>query len=57
MTALYEGLQNVVIKFGPAAREPEHSIMINTHFDTVPVSPGENNLFWFYNQILIVDFI
>jgi Zn-dependent M28 family amino/carboxypeptidase len=40
MTMVYESLRNVVIKFGPADYEPAHSVLINTHFDTVPVSPG-----------------
>lgn len=40
-TSVYQGLQNVVVKLRPAdGPEPEHSLLLNAHFDSVPNSPG-----------------
>ncbi|KAJ6642253.1 Endoplasmic reticulum metallopeptidase 1, partial [Pseudolycoriella hygida] len=40
LTTFYQGIQNVVVKIGPANRTSAHSLLINTHFDSVPGSPG-----------------
>lgn len=40
MTSVYHNLKNVVVRLSPADRVPEFSLLINTHFDSVPVSPG-----------------
>ncbi|KAG4075302.1 hypothetical protein HA402_003093 [Bradysia odoriphaga] len=39
-TALYTDIQNFVVKFSPASASTNHSLLVNTHFDSVPVSPG-----------------
>lgn len=39
-TALYTDVQNFVVKFSPASVTTNHSLLVNTHFDSVPVSPG-----------------
>lgn len=39
-TALYSDIQNFVVKFSPASATTNHSLLVNTHFDSVPVSPG-----------------
>lgn len=40
-TALYTDIQNFMVKFSPASVEStNHSLLVNTHFDSVPVSPG-----------------
>ncbi|KAK4883837.1 hypothetical protein RN001_000108 [Aquatica leii] len=36
---VYENIQNIVVKVH-AAKYSKHSILINTHFDSVPTSPG-----------------
>lgn len=40
VTTYYQGIQNVVVKISPLNRTTEHSLLINTHFDSVPGSPG-----------------
>lgn len=40
MTSVYQGYYNIIVKLRPASHEPKHSFMLNTHFDSVPVSPG-----------------
>lgn len=40
MSSVYHGVQNVIVKISPAGKITEHSLMINTHYDTVPVSSG-----------------
>lgn len=39
-TALYSNIQNFVVKFSPASGSTSNSLLVNTHFDSVPVSPG-----------------
>lgn len=39
-TALYNDIQNFVVKFSPKSATHNHSLLVNTHFDSVPVSPG-----------------
>lgn len=39
-TALYSDIQNFVVKFSPATASTNNSLLVNTHFDSVPVSPG-----------------
>ncbi|KAJ6644220.1 Endoplasmic reticulum metallopeptidase 1 [Pseudolycoriella hygida] len=39
-TALYSDIQNFVVKFSPAGRTTNNSLLVNTHFDSVPISPG-----------------
>lgn len=36
----YEGVQNVVVKLSPKNSTSESYLLINSHFDTVPNSPG-----------------
>lgn len=40
MTSVYNDITNFVVKFTPANRNPSHCLLINSHFDTVPISPG-----------------
>lgn len=40
MVSTYRGVFNVIVKLSPADREPKHGFLLNTHFDTVPISPG-----------------
>lgn len=40
MTSVYNGIQNLVVKFSPADRSPSHYLLINSHYDTVPISRG-----------------
>lgn len=40
MTSVYNDIQNFVVKFTPADRDPEHCLLINSHFDSVPISRG-----------------
>ncbi|XP_037035534.1 endoplasmic reticulum metallopeptidase 1-like isoform X1 [Bradysia coprophila] len=40
MTSVYNDIQNFVVRFTPADRIPSHFLLINSHFDTVPISPG-----------------
>lgn len=39
MTNVYRNVQNVIVKLGPR-RDPEHSLLLNCHFDSFPESPG-----------------
>ncbi|XP_055601479.1 endoplasmic reticulum metallopeptidase 1-like [Uranotaenia lowii] len=41
MTSTYQGVQNVLVKLTPATGpEPENYLMLGSHFDSVPQSPG-----------------
>lgn len=40
MTSVYNDIQNFVVKFTPADRDPSHCLLINSHFDSVPISRG-----------------
>ncbi|XP_062549574.1 endoplasmic reticulum metallopeptidase 1-like [Armigeres subalbatus] len=41
MTSVYQGVQNVLVKMTPAGvAEPQHYLMLSSHFDSVPQSPG-----------------
>lgn len=40
LTTYYQGIQNVVVKISPRYTTSTHSLLINTHFDSVPGSPG-----------------
>lgn len=40
LTTYYQGIQNVVVKISPRNRTTAHSLLINTHFDSVPGSPA-----------------
>lgn len=40
MTSYYKGLQNVVVKITPSTRTPANALLLNSHFDSVPSSPG-----------------
>lgn len=40
MTEVYKNYKNVVVRLSPYDRKPKFSLLLNTHFDSVPVSPG-----------------
>lgn len=41
LLSVYRSLQNIVVKLTPAnVTNPQHSVLLNAHFDTVPTSPG-----------------
>lgn len=40
MTSVYNDIQNFVVKFTPADRNPAHCLLINSHYDSVPISRG-----------------
>lgn len=40
MMSSYNGIQNFIVKLKPAERVAEHSLLVNSHFDSVPISPG-----------------
>lgn len=41
MTNVYRGIQNIAVKLSPNEVNDNHSyILLNAHFDTVPMSPG-----------------
>lgn len=40
LTTYYQGIQNVVARIGPRNGTSTHSLLINTHYDSVPGSPG-----------------
>lgn len=40
MTSVYNDIQNFVVKFTPADRDPSHCLLINSHYDSVPISRG-----------------
>lgn len=40
MTTVYQNIQNVIVKLSPANATAEYSLLLNTHFDSVPISPG-----------------
>lgn len=41
MTSVYRGIQNVIVRLSPAAGPPPNaSLLVNSHFDSVPVSVG-----------------
>lgn len=43
MTAVYKNYKNVVVRLSPVGRTPKFSLLLNTHFDSVPVSPGASD--------------
>lgn len=40
MTSVYRNIQNFVVKLSPANLTTTNSLLLNTHFDSVPISPG-----------------
>lgn len=40
MVNMYQGIQNVVVKLSPKASSSSSYLLINTHFDSKPGSPG-----------------
>lgn len=38
--SVYRGIQNVVVKFVPQYANAESSVLLNSHFDSVPISDG-----------------
>lgn len=40
MTSVYRNIQNFIVKLSPANTTTTSSLLLNTHFDSVPVSPG-----------------
>lgn len=43
MVNMYQGLQNIVVKFASKYSNSSSYLLINTHFDSKPGSPGELN--------------
>lgn len=45
---VYRGIQNVVVKLSKSngSAPDDHYILLNAHFDTVPMSPGERHNFF-----------
>uniref|UniRef100_A0A182P9Y2 FXNA-like protease n=1 Tax=Anopheles epiroticus TaxID=199890 RepID=A0A182P9Y2_9DIPT len=40
-TSVYQGIQNVIARIVPSqSKEPDHFLMLSSHFDSVPQSPG-----------------
>lgn len=51
MINMYQGIQNVVVKLSPVNKTNDLAILVNSHFDSVPGSPGkikEKNIILFY---------
>lgn len=40
MINMYQGIQNVVVKLSPVNKTNDLAILVNSHFDSVPGSPG-----------------
>lgn len=40
MTSVYHDIQNFVVKFTSADRNPPHCLLLNSHYDSVPISRG-----------------
>ncbi len=40
MTSVYRNIQNFIVKLSPANVTTTSSLLLNTHFDSVPISPG-----------------
>lgn len=40
MTSVYRNIQNFVVKLSPANLTSTSSLLLNTHYDSVPISPG-----------------
>lgn len=40
MITVYRNVQNFIVKLSPANATAEYSLLLNTHFDSVPISPG-----------------
>lgn len=40
MTSVYRNIQNFVVKLSPANVSPTSSLLLNTHYDSVPISLG-----------------
>lgn len=44
MAVTYQNIQNVVIRISPKTNFTRGSLLINSHYDTVPVSPGRRKI-------------
>lgn len=40
MITVYQNIQNFIVRLSPSNATAEHSLLLNTHFDSVPISPG-----------------
>lgn len=40
MITVYQNIQNVIVKLSPTNTTAEYSLLLSTHFDSVPISPG-----------------
>lgn len=40
MTSVYRNIQNFIVKLSPANVTTTNSLLLNTHYDSVPISPG-----------------
>lgn len=40
MITVYKNIQNIIVKLSPSNTTAEFSLLLNTHFDSVPISPG-----------------
>lgn len=40
MITVYQNIQNVIVKLSPANATAKYSLLLNSHFDSVPISPG-----------------
>ncbi|KAJ6642258.1 Endoplasmic reticulum metallopeptidase 1 [Pseudolycoriella hygida] len=40
MTSVYRNIQNVIVKLSPGNATTTSSLLLNTHYDSVPISPG-----------------
>lgn len=40
MQSVYRDIENVIVRLSPALVQPKYSVLINSHFDSVPVSNG-----------------
>lgn len=47
MTSVYQGIYNVIVRLSPAVqsdgREAEHALLLNSHYDSVPISDGASD--------------
>jgi len=41
MTSIYQGIQNVVVRLSTTSSNSSSYLLINSHFDTKPGSPGK----------------
>lgn len=40
MITVYQNIQNVIVRLSPANQTAPYSLLLNSHFDSVPISPG-----------------